>query len=477
MKIQPKELANNPHHQEFLVIMRKWMGRLWSLVAYHSLNLYQLITRTTCIADRVLNKKDDLNQVNMPENKKSIGVVQEEIRKSNDISPGDSQEVLIESPIEKENTSYPTIIKSIFDLLYKHEVDMNNILFKGQIFDSENKSQSYDYLYHSDGYFVVEWNCQQSKLKYQGHFQDGKFDGQGCFLLENEKDKTTKVLLDGTFKQGNFIHGSAIFDECYVNGDFIQGSKKGSGIIYFLPDKRSNELFLYQGDFVDIQPHGEGKLFSLANKSMKLVRNGKFLNGKQIKGLFYDDNGNIFEGTFDPKKDTFKGKVNNFAQNTNYTGECQHNKFHGSGEYRSFQQNVRQIAEESETDDEEVRIRDVSEEITVKLEGKFRKGKLYNGEQIVKWNDDMYGITKFEKYKPTETNIYTSEYIYKGQFKFGTLCGSGSIYNADNEEIYRGQIQHGFPHGKGQIVENGQPKELGTFEYGVGLQQESNNLV
>ena len=80
------------------------------------------------------------------------------------------------------------------------------------------------------GYGVYD----SSAKHYEGHFLDGKFEGEGKLIINSNK-RTYK----GTFKNNKFIKGTCHFaeDNSTYNGEWQDEKMHGVGVIYYSDGK------------------------------------------------------------------------------------------------------------------------------------------------------------------------------------------------------------------------------------------------
>ena len=72
---------------------------------------------------------------------------------------------------------------------------------------------------HGIGTMIYNENDKFKRIKYEGEWKDGKFDGKGTFFYENEKVFCV-------------INNEASYKLKYI-GEFKNGEKDGKGIVYF----------------------------------------------------------------------------------------------------------------------------------------------------------------------------------------------------------------------------------------------------
>lgn len=131
---------------------------------------------------------------------------------------------------------------------------------------------------------------------YKGGWNDSiKMEGKGIMILVNDQ-----VLLEGNWKEGNFVYGRIYF-------------KDGS---------------YYEGEILGRLLNGQGKFVN----SNKEQYEGSFVNGfKEGQGCCHFEDGAIYIGEF--KQDYLNGNgIMNWPNGTIYKGNFIHNVMEGNGE-------------------------------------------------------------------------------------------------------------------------------------------------
>jgi hypothetical protein len=109
---------------------------------------------------------------------------------------------------------------------------------------------------------------------YQGFFNENNFHGNGAFYF---KDKRNYI---GDWKK-NTMSGKGIFswgNECKYKGEYKNNLREGSGVYSF-------GCNLYDGEWINGLPHGEGILLINGLKIVANFRYGKILEMKYGKGV------------------------------------------------------------------------------------------------------------------------------------------------------------------------------------------------
>ncbi|MBK8398852.1 MAG: hypothetical protein IPL26_26840 [Leptospiraceae bacterium] len=151
--------------------------------------------------------------------------------------------------------------------------------------------------------------------KYDGNFQNGKFDGIGIYSTEI-KDKNGKIL------------SSKIYE-----GGWKNNKKAGKGKLTITKDGKKK---IYSGKFSNGKLNGEGLLISNSEKYT-----GKFVNNRlNGYGRFEKQNGEKYIGDFIDHKFDGKGAYT-FKDKSLYIGSFKKGKLHGAG--RIFNSNHKLI--------------------------------------------------------------------------------------------------------------------------------------
>ena len=213
---------------------------------------------------------------------------------------------------------------------------------------------------------------------YQGKWNKKlEFDGPGEYYLKQDK-----IFIEGNWENGNLKNGRIYLP----NGNIYEGQIKdsnmnGKGIL-----KTFNNKILYEGDFVNGEKNGKGKI---------IFEDGTIYEGNIEYGMFKGNgkmiwkNGYEYEGEFNGPVLSGKGKLTG-PEGDIYEGDFENNLFHGKGKY------------------------------------KFNKsGNEYEG-------DFQYGIKK-GKGKFTCVN----QYIYDGNWDNDLPCGAGELTNWEKNGILK----------------------------------------
>jgi hypothetical protein len=395
----------------FLAVLKYWMGRIISTCMHLlPLHLYELICKTKEVAKPVMNREI-----------------------SPEISP-----LTKRFPIQKEQTEPKLTAGCMDSFLTFIGLDSQDFLAEGIISDLEGNEQPEVDKASLTGYYQMKWmlpltnNSQDSKiLIYKGNFEHGIFHGAGAFFI-SEPNHCLYLILEGRFKQGSFVAGLMVMDDCYIDGCFINGEKRGNGAIHYLiaqvDEKGIPRHVEYRGDFYDGKPQGKGKLLAINNNGIKVLGEGEFEDGK----------------------------------------------LHGQGMWKGTEFYQYEDLEPVANGEQEGEMECIEKrgQVEVSSIGRFIEGKFYEGSQEIFWPEkNWHGKGRFENGKMIEMEVtVTSGITYRGEFTPYTLDGKGTIFGPTGQELYTGDIYHGFPHGQGYQIKDGMI-EKGTFEWGYTISE------
>ncbi len=229
---------------------------------------------------------------------------------------------------------------------------------------------------NSSSYEIKPIEFQNGNI-YQGNWNKKfKMDGPGKYYLKNDK-----VLVEGNWEDGELKNGK-IF---YPNGDIYEGEMKDSLYHGKGKFKSFNDNNIYEGDFVNGEKTGSGKIIF----NDETVFEGNFNKGEiKGKGKMTWKNGYEYIGEFNGFILDGKGKLTG-PNGESYEGDFVNNLFHGNGKYI------------------------------------YKNGNEYNGEF-------QYGIKKGKG-----TFIETDKYIFEGNWDNDLPCGVGRITNWDKNGILK----------------------------------------
>ena len=280
----------------------------------------------------------------------------------------------------------------------------------------ENKT----YVYTVRGY---ECTC-----KYTGDWKNDKPEGNGKLY-----DEDGKLRYEGNFVDGNF-NGKGIF--YYNNGDryegnFVDGKCEGKGEIYYKDGK-----ILYDGDFKNNKCEGKGTFYYNNGDHYE----GNFVDGKcEGKGIYYYKDGDHYEGDFKNGKYEGKGKIYYKDGKLQYDGDFKNGKYEGKGKlYRK--------------------------DGTLQYDGNFVDGN-FNGKGIYCYNNEDRYEGNFVDGKREGKGIYYYKNgdRYEGDFVNGEGNGKGIYYRKDGGH-YEGDFKNNKYHGIGILYRKNGDCYDGKFE-------------
>ena len=314
---------------------------------------------------------------------------------------------------------------------------------------------------------------ENGKIKYEGDFVNGKYEGYGELY-----DKNGNIKYKGFFKNNKFEGNGKLYGNNFdYIGSFMNGLKHGKGIEYhkngkihfegiFINDKYERNVKLYydngaiefEGFYLNGLKNGKGKEYYKDGKIKYdgVFKNGQFLEGK---GKLYNEEGYIlYEGDFKNGKYEGNGKeyYNNYSSDKRikYEGGFKNGKYDGKG----------------------ILYCDCFEK-KILYEGDFKNGE-YNGKGREYYDKSYYrGKIKYEgdfkngKYEGKgilyNKDIYYSVIKYKGDFKNGEYEKKRKIFDENGNIKYEGDFQNCKFSGKGkEYFENGNIKYEGDFKNG-----------
>ncbi|RBP84036.1 hypothetical protein DFO70_1662 [Cytobacillus firmus] len=267
---------------------------------------------------------------------------------------------------------------------------------------------------------LLWWNhyFRQQSLRYEGTFNNGKYHGQGKFLVDDE------LVYEGDFYEGR-IQGEGTFYN--INGDYYQGfwmnnKMEGEGTFY-----NKNKNVIYEGFWKNGQANGDGILYINEDSHVETLQ-------RVYKGQF--QNGYI---QTDREEVLFKVSLSDLSSiwtNTTrlYEGEIQNNVRIGFG--REFDEHGRIV-----------------------YEGKF-KDNLRHGRG--KWYIDHHSERFYEgEFRGNLRDgfgieFYDGKIEYEGSWKSDKYNGFGILHKRFSKyELYEGEWINGKRDGYGkQLINN-----------------------
>ena len=182
---------------------------------------------------------------------KDIYIVQYPLGKNISYSEGKIKNIKNEELIYDASTKLGS---SGSPILLKNTIEVIGIHKQGNIYENEN----YGTLVYS---FIETLEIPNKLINQKKFYENGSyFYGQMINDLEHGKgkvyDMNDRLIYDGDFVEGKF-EGNGIYlleDDGHYIGQFLDGLEHGKGIIY---DNKGNVR--YEGDFVKGKYHGDGK--------------------------------------------------------------------------------------------------------------------------------------------------------------------------------------------------------------------------
>lgn len=317
-----------------------------------------------------------------------------------------------------------------------------------------------------DGFITKGKFYDNDKVKYDGDFKKGLFDGKGVLRFEDE-------FYSGEFKKGKKNGSGEIFDDDEPNKPMVKGIWKDDKLVYgkefAYPD--GNVYVLYEG-------HANG------------YKNGWII--KHGKGTKYQENGNYVIGTF--KNNSLEGKAKTFREDGTLEeeGTYKHNFLEGIG--IKYWQNGKNIYSKGKYVKGRMTGKGKeyynNEENSLRFEGNFVNGKKKGkGTSFYpNGNVEYSGTYDSGKFKGTkyaanghdwETGnfhwgmregyfkIYRNSLLYdKGNWENNYREGLHSIYYPNGKLEFKGTFKHNDKTGEGkEYWENGKVKYDGMFRY------------
>ena len=224
-------------------------------------------------------------------------------------------------------------------------------------------------------------NTKNKKIKYEGNFLNGKWNGLGTL------DETGEAceIYEGEFING-ILNGKVneyYFDRLQYEGEYLNGKRNGKGKVY-----NQDGIVIFEGEYLNGVRNGKGKKY---NDKDILIFEGEYSNDKRNgKGKEYKENNElIFEGEYANDKrytGTWKEYGNfNFADTLIYEGEYyKGNKW--NGKFYDKNKNVSLILINGKGKGK------IFEYGILKFEGEYNNG-MKNGKGKEFWND---GSLQFE---------------------------------------------------------------------------------
>lgn len=221
---------------------------------------------------------------------------------------------------------------------------------------SGNKKQGEGELFQDDG-----------TLLYKGHFANDQMDGHGILYY------STQAIEDFSA----FRRTHSLQEKPYYEGAFVQGMRKGQGIMYY-----PNGLMMYEGEFMWQPKQGYGELYadeaqtaseeSLAQGHGEKIYAGYFFNdNRHGKGIAYQNGVKLAEGQFKDDSLTGQGLLFYADGSLMYEGEFVDAVQHGRGSF--YNEQGKCIYQGEFFEGERLRITAATEKEIAKLQNQLHK--------------------------------------------------------------------------------------------------------
>lgn len=199
--------------------------------------------------------------------------------------------------------------------------DGKYMIYEGNL-NENDKFNGYGILYYTPKIIEKFKKGVIGKIKYEGEFKNGFYNGEGKSYYENGN-----IKLRGEFNNGVFIRGIEYYTNGKINVDSRINCKiENSKYTGYIKKYNNDGTIIYEGDVVDHMYDGYGILYY---PSGNLQYIGEWLNhAYHGYGTFYDDasNGIIYKGEF--KNCMEHGKGIGYTQDgTIYNGYFANDKF------------------------------------------------------------------------------------------------------------------------------------------------------
>lgn len=205
------------------------------------------------------------------------------------------------------------------------------------------------------------------------------------------KEEPSENLIENKVNgQGNII----LLDGRVAIGTFKNGKLEGKGTLYL---EQNGKKAVWKGTFVNNELQGKGKFTDFDGT----VEDGEFDHHSLMRGYIVRANGDRAEGFF--KNHLLEGKQGKitFTDKTEWEGEFQGDKLHGTGIIRHSSGKV--------------------------FEGKFEEGKLVEGKIIDSDGTTYTGQFKDGKLDGEGKIVFSGQWSKEGKFDKGLLNGTGKI--------------------------------------------------
>ena len=168
------------------------------------------------------------------------------------------------------------------------------MLFEGEYLNKKRNGKGK--IYNETGEVIFEGEFLKGKKNGKGREFDDlgfiRFEGEYLNGMRHGKGKEFNSLGLLIF-EGEYLKGKKWNGRGYGGNSIIYEIHKGKGNIKEcdIEEYDKNSRLIYEGEFLDGERNGKGKLFDEDYGTLKFE--GEFLNGKKWAGKVYDNNNNI----------------------------------------------------------------------------------------------------------------------------------------------------------------------------------------
>lgn len=196
-----------------------------------------------------------------------------------------------------------------FGKLYDEE---GHVLYEGDFVEQARQGDGKMYL--------------KGKLRYSGQFARNQKHGQGEFYQGDH------LLYRGSFVNDQMDGYGELFyandTQLYYKGEFVQGMRKGKGVMYY-----PSGHVMYEGEFMWQNRQGFGRLFEDDASSTLLYEGYYFDDARHGKGVLYEEGIKVAEGQFKDNVMTGAGVLFYPSGAVKYEGNIEGGVAHGRGDY------------------------------------------------------------------------------------------------------------------------------------------------
>lgn len=386
------------------------------------------------------------------------------------------------------------------------EAETTNQLYKGKVKNGKAngpgvllfKGKNYLEGTWKDGFIVkgkfYDHVKGDGKLRYDGQFKDGVFDGKGMMVMDHYdetyhgqfkkgkkngdgvmKDENNIIILRGTWKNDILVYGKEYYDESnkvlydghangYKTGEIV---KHGKGTYW--EDFNGNEYFV--GTFKNNSKEGKGAVYKKDGNSPFYLKSEGIYKRNLLNGLATDywKSGKIeFKGQYVNGRRTGRGK--RYHDNEKNTIEAEGNFLRGrlKGKAKTFYPNGK-IHKEGIFDGSMKSGKKYYSSGTGYEIGNYDFGRRH-GMMKIYYDDKLYDKGKWDRdYREGLHYMYhaNGKLKFKGYYKRHSRDGKGKEYWENGNLKYDGNWKNDNYDGTGKkYYEDGKLAESGTFYSG-----------